>query len=155
MTRISLIRVGMIIVAGLGNSAYATPATDLFSAKVKVDVSADASIHSQIESFLEPELRSLNDVLISDEAVEWVVQIVALELVTEGAMRRGLRFLQSSTRQWTMNFFSGRYLTEATSSTSHRRNCSSSQFRAGSPSWKLIGYELGRQATYEQFAESL
>jgi hypothetical protein len=57
--------------------------TPPFSAKIQVSVRGSENIKGQAESYINRELRSLNDVVLVDEGAEWVLDIVVLELKTQ------------------------------------------------------------------------
>jgi len=61
-----------------------------FSARVSVSVSADENIKGLIESYIGRELRSLGDVVVTDEKPEWIINIVALELENRAGTKTGL-----------------------------------------------------------------
>lgn len=61
-----------------------------FSAKVHVLVRGDANITGQAESYIKRELRSLSDVVLVDEGAEWVLDIIVMELKTQGGYKSGI-----------------------------------------------------------------
>jgi hypothetical protein len=61
-----------------------------FSAKVKVSVSAPDDIKDLVSSYLNRELRSLNDVEIVDNNPDWEIEIVAMELKTVSGYKNGI-----------------------------------------------------------------
>ncbi|MFH0771812.1 MAG: hypothetical protein V1933_04265 [Candidatus Omnitrophota bacterium] len=61
-----------------------------FRAKVKVTVSADDNIKSAVISYLNRELRSLNDVELVDTDSGWEIDVVVMESKTVDGRKRGL-----------------------------------------------------------------
>ena len=55
-----------------------------FSGRVQVDVTARETIKGQIESYLTRELRSLGDVVVTDESPEWQLLVIAVETTSAG-----------------------------------------------------------------------
>lgn len=61
-----------------------------FSTKVKVSISAPDNIKGSVSSYLNRELRSLNDVEIVGNDPEWIIYMVAVELKTVGGYKSGV-----------------------------------------------------------------
>ncbi|NVM55777.1 MAG: hypothetical protein HWN66_18905 [Candidatus Helarchaeota archaeon] len=60
-----------------------------FSARVKVDVTADENISSRIESYIKRELRSLQDITIVEDNANFRLSVIALELKTISGEKTG------------------------------------------------------------------
>jgi len=61
-----------------------------FTARVKVIVSAKENIKSSLTSYLNRELRSLNDVELVETDPEWELNVLAVELKTTGGYKSGV-----------------------------------------------------------------
>jgi len=59
----------------------AEPFTRPWSGRVRVDVAAGDSIKSQVTSYINRELRALNDVTLADAEPEYILSIIASEIV--------------------------------------------------------------------------
>jgi hypothetical protein len=60
-----------------------------FSAKVKVRVSANENIKGSVGSYINRELRSLNDVELVDSNPEWEINVLAMETKTVSGYKSG------------------------------------------------------------------
>lgn len=58
--------------------------------RVKVTVSASESIKDSVSSYLNRELRSLNDVEVVNDNPDWEISVVAMELKTVGGYKNGI-----------------------------------------------------------------
>ncbi len=75
----------------LSIDAYAAGTSNpRFSARVKVTVTASDNIKSNIVSYLNRELRSLNDVELVDTKPDWEICVLALELSNVGGYKTGV-----------------------------------------------------------------
>lgn len=63
-----------------------------FSARVKVSVSSDDSISAEVKSYISRELRSLGDVVTTDQNPEYVLSVVASVVTTKSGSKRGVAF---------------------------------------------------------------
>lgn len=61
-----------------------------FSGRVSVSVNANENIKGEIESYISRELRSLGDIIVTDNNPRWVLNIVALEVSTKGGYKSGV-----------------------------------------------------------------
>jgi hypothetical protein len=61
-----------------------------FSGRVQVSVSANESIKGKIESYLSRELRSLGDVVVTDDNPRWILSVVALESESKSGYKTGV-----------------------------------------------------------------
>ena len=61
-----------------------------FLGRVQVSVSASDSIKGKIESYLSRELRSLGDIVVTDDNPRWLLSIVALESESKGGYKTGV-----------------------------------------------------------------
>jgi len=61
-----------------------------FAGRVQVAVSASDSIKGKIESYLSRELRSLGDIVITDDNPRWILSVVALEAESKGGYKTGV-----------------------------------------------------------------
>jgi hypothetical protein len=61
-----------------------------FSARVSVSVSADKNIQGQIESYITRELRSLGDVIVTDDNPRWTLSIIALTTANVRGQKTGI-----------------------------------------------------------------
>ncbi|MBO2568535.1 hypothetical protein [Shewanella algae] len=61
-----------------------------FSGRVQVSVSASDTIKGKIESYLSRELRSLGDVVVTDDNPRWILSIVALESESKSGYKTGV-----------------------------------------------------------------
>ena len=61
-----------------------------FSGRVSVSVSANDNIKGKIESYISRELRSLGDIIVTDDNPRWILRIVALESTTKGGYKSGI-----------------------------------------------------------------
>lgn len=61
-----------------------------FSGRVSVSVSASDNIKGEIESYISRELRSLGDIVVTDDNPRWILSIVALESTTKGGYKSGI-----------------------------------------------------------------
>ncbi len=64
--------------------------TQSFSGRVGVYVSANENIKGEIESYISRELRSLGDIIVTDSNPRWILNIVAMELLTKGGYKSGV-----------------------------------------------------------------
>jgi len=92
MKRLSVRWFGSIgVLAFLMVPARGAGADDLqFSAKVKVAISAAENLKGPVSSYLNRELRSLNDVEIVDDNSEWNINVIAMDLQTIGGYKSGV-----------------------------------------------------------------
>jgi len=88
MKRFLILIALMLVVTAVSSVA----AQDLpkFKARVKVSVSADENIKGTVTSYINRELRSLQDVEIVDRDPEWELQILAMEISTKGGYKTGI-----------------------------------------------------------------
>lgn len=61
-----------------------------FSGRVSVSVSANDDIKGKIESYISRELRSLGDIVVTDDNPRWILSIVALESTTKSGYKSGI-----------------------------------------------------------------
>ena len=61
-----------------------------FSARVAVGVTADGNIKGQIESYISRELRSLGDIIVTNDHPDWILNIVAMESKTRSGYKSGI-----------------------------------------------------------------
>lgn len=81
----------LCLIAVFGLTAHAADTSNLrFSARVKVTVSAPDNIKGAVSSYLNRELRSLNDVELVDTKPEWEINVLAMELKTVGGYKSGV-----------------------------------------------------------------
>ena len=84
-----------------------------FKARVKVSVSADENIKGMVTSYINRELRSLQDVEVVDRDPEWELQILAMEVSTKGGYKSGIVLsvviLSKFSSQILLPFVSGSY----------------------------------------------
>jgi len=78
-----------------------------FSGRVQVLVSASDSIKGKIESYLSRELRSLGDIVVTDDNPRWILSVVALEAESKGGFKTGVDLsvviLESFNNQYVVN----------------------------------------------------
>ena len=73
------------------NSATGVQASaERFSVRVRVEVEADESIKSRILSYVKRELRSLSDVVLTDDNPKYRIEIVGIEEKTVGGLKSGI-----------------------------------------------------------------
>jgi len=83
--------IGFLFVFLLSSVVCSANAQDLkFTARVKVIVSGDENIKGVITSYLNRELRSLNDVELVDSDPEWTIMVMAMEARTIGGYKSGI-----------------------------------------------------------------
>ena len=71
-------------------TAYAADTSrSKFSAKVKVSVTAEGNIKNRVSSYLNRELRALNDVELVETNPEWEISVIAMELKSVGGTKTG------------------------------------------------------------------
>jgi hypothetical protein len=61
-----------------------------FSAKVSVSVTAQDNIKGLIESYIGRELRSLGDIVVSDDNPRWIISILAIEQASRSGQKLGV-----------------------------------------------------------------
>ncbi len=61
-----------------------------FTSRVKVTVSSNDNIKDTVSSYLNRELRALNDVELVDTDPEWVIDVMAMELKTSSGRKPGV-----------------------------------------------------------------
>jgi len=74
-----------------------------YSGRVSVSISANDNIKGQIESYISRELRSLGDVIVTDDNPDWVLHIVALEPTSKGGNKVGIILSVVITRPFKSN----------------------------------------------------
>lgn len=75
-----------------------------FSARVSVGVSADENIKGKIESYIARELRSLGDVIVTNDNPNWAIDIVALEAETRSGYKNGVNLSVVITKPFVNTF---------------------------------------------------
>lgn len=78
----------MLMVAAI--SPAAAQYLPKFKARVKVSVSGRENIKGMVTSFINRELRSLQDVELVDHNPEWELEILAMEVSTKGGSKVGI-----------------------------------------------------------------
>lgn len=108
-----------------------------FSARVSVVVSADNNIKPKVESYIDRELRSLGDVVVTDDNPDWILNIVALESKTKGGYESGVVLsvvaLKSFDKEAVMSTVSARNKGWVSDAISNLHEFSSHSLRIGAP----------------------
>ena len=87
----SFFRLTFLLILGL---ATFSQADDLvikpYETTVSISVSADKNIENKIKSYIGRELRSLGDVVITDENPDWILDIAAIEIKNKNNFLTGI-----------------------------------------------------------------
>lgn len=82
---------GVITIIVLSVAAYAADTNNSrFTSRVKVTVSSNDNIQDIVKSYLNRELRSLNDVELVDTDPDWEIEVLAMELKTSSGNKPGV-----------------------------------------------------------------
>jgi hypothetical protein len=86
--KISALLAGLFVLV-ISQSQAADTNIQRYSTEVQANVNADENIKAPISSYLNRELRSLNDVSIVESNPEWIIDITASELTYSSGQKTG------------------------------------------------------------------